>query len=76
MKTHAYMNNQKQNPIQLASTVTYIDYKDVETLRHFINQHARLIPRKRTGLSAAHQRMIARSIKRARFMGLLPFIAQ
>lgn len=65
-----------KNNIQLANNVKYIDYKDVETLRYFLNPHARLLSRKKTGLSAAHQRMIARSIKRARFMGLLPYVSQ
>lgn len=66
----------KHNYIQLASNIKYIDYKDVETLKHFTNPHARLLPRKKTNLSAAHQRMVARSIKRARFMGLLPYVSR
>ena len=70
---NTYQN--KQNNIQLANNVKYIDYKDVETLKHFTNPHARLLPRKRTNLSAAHQRMIAKSIKRARFMGLMEYVS-
>jgi len=64
----------KSNYIQLANNIKYIDYKDVETLKHFTNPHARLLPRKKTNLSASHQRMVANSIKRARFMGLMAYV--
>ena len=66
----------RQNYIQLASNIKYIDYKDVETLKHFVNPHGRLLPRKRTNLAAAQQRMVANSIKRARFMGLMPYVSR
>jgi small subunit ribosomal protein S18 len=51
-----------------------IDYKDTELLKKFLNPHARMLSRKRTGLSALHQRKLAEAVKRARFMALLPFI--
>lgn len=66
--------NQKQSLIQLSSNIKYIDYKDLETLRHFLSPHARILSRRKTGLTAAHQRMVANAVKRARFMGLLPYI--
>jgi small subunit ribosomal protein S18 len=56
--------------------IKHIDYKDIETLRKFINSQARILPRKRTGLSAKQQHELARAIKRARFMGLLPYVAR
>jgi len=56
--------------------IKHIDYKDVELLKRFINPHGRMIARKRTGVSAPHQRKLALAIKRARFMGLLPYIAK
>jgi len=56
--------------------IGYVDYKDVETLRKFINPHGRLIGRRHTGLSAVNQRSLARSVKRARFMALLPYIVK
>lgn len=58
------------------NNITYIDYKDVDILKKFINPHGRMIARKRTGVSAGHQRQLATAIKRARFMGLLPFVAR
>jgi small subunit ribosomal protein S18 len=51
-----------------------IDYKDVDTLRRFINPHGKILPRRRTGLSAGNQRALAEAVKRARYMALLPYI--
>lgn len=56
--------------------IQHIDYKDVELLKKFINPHARLLSRRRTGLGAKNQRAIALAIKRARFLGLLPYVAK
>jgi len=53
-----------------------IDYKDVETLKKFINPHGKIMPRRRTGLAAANQRELSQAIKRARFMALLPYIVR
>lgn len=55
-------------------TFTRIDYKDVETLKKFINPHGKIMPRRRTGLTSASQRALATAIKRARFMALMPYI--
>lgn len=57
-----------------ARNVSYIDYKDVETLKKFLNPHGKILPRRRSGLSAANQRALAEAVKRARFMALLPFV--
>ncbi len=51
-----------------------IDYKEVDLLRRFISGQAKIIDPRYTGTCAKHQRMVARAIKRARFMGLLPFV--
>jgi small subunit ribosomal protein S18 len=50
------------------------DYKDIETLKKYLNPHGRLLPRKRTELSARNQRLLAQSVKRSRFMALIPYI--
>jgi small subunit ribosomal protein S18 len=49
------------------------DYKDVDTLRRFLTERAKIRPRRQTGLTSKHQRMLARQIKRARHLALLPF---
>jgi len=51
-----------------------IDYKDVETLKGFLDTHSRINKHRRTNTCAKHQRQLSEAIKRARFMGLLPFI--
>jgi len=53
-----------------------IDYKDTETLKKFLNPHGKIMPRRRTGLTAANQRELSEAIKRARFMALLPYIVR
>ena len=50
-----------------------IDYKDVDTLRRYINEKGKILPRRITGACALHQRHIAGQIKRARAIGLIPF---
>ena len=53
-----------------------IDYKDVETLKKFVSPNGKISPRSATGACAKHQREIAVAIKRARYMALLPYIAE
>jgi small subunit ribosomal protein S18 len=53
----------------------YIDYKDTESLRKMVSGNGKILSRKRTGASAMEQRMIARAVKRARHMSLLPYIS-
>jgi small subunit ribosomal protein S18 len=58
-----------------ANNIKYIDYKDVELLRMFLTPHGQIVSNKRSGLGAKQQRALALGVKRARFMGLLPYIA-
>lgn len=58
------------------NNINHIDYKDTEILKKFLNPHARMISRKRTGVSARNQRKLALAVKRARFMGLLPYVSR
>jgi len=51
----------------------YIDYKDVETLKRFVTDRGKILPRRVTGTSAKFQRLLTQAIKRARHMALLPF---
>ncbi|MBN1162728.1 30S ribosomal protein S18 [Patescibacteria group bacterium] len=54
-------------------TGTEPDYKEVLTLRRFISERGKILPQKQTGLSARYQRMLSREVKKARYMGLLPY---
>ena len=58
-----------------ASGKTYIDYKDTESLRKMISGNGKIQSRKRTGATAMEQRMVAKAVKRARAIALLPYIA-
>lgn len=53
--------------------VETIDYKDVSRLRKFITEKGKILPARQTGVCAKHQRELAKAIKRARVMSLLPF---
>lgn len=50
-----------------------IDYKDVNTLKRYITEGGKILPRRMTGVCAKHQRVLATAIKRARLVDLLPF---
>ena len=58
------------------NNIKHIDYKDVELLKKFLNPHGRIIARKRTGVTAKNQRKLDEAVKRARFIGLLPYVAR
>jgi small subunit ribosomal protein S18 len=53
-----------------------IDYKDADSLRRFITERGKILPRRITGTCAKHQRALAAAIKRARIIALLPFVAE
>jgi len=59
-----------------SNNIKHVDYKDVDILKKFISPNAKILSRKRTGLSANNQRKVANAVKRSRFMGLLPYIAK
>ena len=53
--------------------VKEIDYKDLNTLKQYITETGKIVPSRITGTSARYQRQLARAIKRARYLGLLPY---
>ena len=55
--------------------VAFFDYKDFKTLQRYVNQYGQIEPRKKTGLTESKQRQLARAIKRARHIALLPFVS-
>jgi len=57
----------------VANKITFVDYKDVNFLRKFISESGKILPARITGCGRTSQRMIAKAIKRARAIGLLPF---
>ena len=53
-----------------------IDYKDIDLLKLFITEQGKILPRRATGVTVQQQRKIAKAIKRARVLSLLPFVAE
>ncbi len=54
--------------------IKYIDYKDADFLLQFVNEQGKLLPRRITGNSLKYQRKVATAVKRARHLGILPFV--
>jgi small subunit ribosomal protein S18 len=54
--------------------INTVDYKEINILRRFINERGKIVPARQTGNTAKQQRMIARAIRRARELALLPFV--
>ncbi|MCD6118239.1 30S ribosomal protein S18 [bacterium] len=67
------VRSRKSCPFKLEPDLP-IDYKAVMLLKRFISDRGKMLPRRRTGVSAKYQRRLAREIKRARYMGLLPYV--
>jgi small subunit ribosomal protein S18 len=59
-----------------ANNIKFIDYKDIEILKKFLNPNGKIISHKRTGVTMKNQRALASAVKNARFLGLLPFVAK
>lgn len=73
-KTIAISKKFKKKPCPFTrDNVTYIDYKDIATLRKYITDRGKIRSRRVTGVSVQHQRMLAAAIKNAREMALLPY---
>ena len=56
-----------------ANKIEVLDYKDTKTLSRFVTDRGKIVPKRNSGLTAKWQRQVANAIKRARFMGLLPY---
>jgi len=56
-----------------AEGVTEIDYKDIEVLKQYVSETGKIVPSRITGTKAKYQRQLAKAIKRARYLSLLPY---
>lgn len=64
--------NKKRYCFFCVKQIDDIDYKDTQYLQRFISSYAKIVPPRRSGVCAKHQRKLASAIKRARVMSLLP----
>jgi len=71
----SFDSTEKVNPVVVKSSngTTYVDYRAADDLRRFLTPNGKIQSRKRTGLNAREQRMVANAVKRARYMGLMPY---
>ena len=63
----------KKKPCIFCIEQKKLDYKDISFVRRFMSDRGKIAPRRMTGCCALHQRMVARMVKRARQLGLVPF---
>ena len=54
--------------------IRYVDYKDAEFLKRFLNEQGKILPRRLTGTSLKFQKKVAQAVKRARHLALLPYV--
>jgi len=54
--------------------IRYVDYKDAEFLKQFLNEQGKILPRRLTGTSLKYQRKVATAIKRSRHLAMLPYV--
>lgn len=74
-ETSPFTKKKKACPF-VAVKMETIDYKDTETLRQFITERGKILPRRITGVSYFYQKVLKKAIKQARHMALLPFVAE
>lgn len=67
-----YFRRKKMNRFG-SETGVEIDYKDVNTLKNYISETGKIVPSRITGIQTRFQRQLAKAIKHARFLGLLPY---
>lgn len=68
-----FQRRKKKVCMMCAGKPEKIDYKDIETLKKFVNEKGKILPKRVTGTCALHQRDVAKAIKRARAIALLPY---
>ncbi len=68
-KDPIFVDGQRPRPM-------YVDYKDVELLKKLTNRQGKIIGRRKSGCTAVSQHAVARAIKRARFMALMPYVGE
>ncbi len=80
-KSKLKQKRQQQNPLFkrkkfcrfTAANVEQVDYKDVDTLKDFVQENGKIMPARLTGTRAHYQRQVDTAIKRARYLALLPY---
>ncbi|PYE85938.1 30S ribosomal protein S18 [Pseudoroseicyclus aestuarii] len=72
MATRPFFRRRKTDPFE-GENAPKIDYKDTRTLQRYVSERGKIVPSRITAVGAKNQRKLARAIKRARFLALLPY---
>ena len=73
--TPVAVDNTKKKYCRFKKTgIKYVDYKDAEFLKRFLNEQGKILPRRLTGTSLKFQKKVAQAVKRARHLALLPYV--
>ena len=72
MATKPFFRRRKSDPFE-GDNAPKIDYKDTRTLQRYVSEPGKIVPSRITAVGAKNQRALARAIKRARFLALLPY---
>ena len=75
MATKPFFRRRKSDPFE-GQNAPVIDYKDTRTLQRYISERGKIVPSRITAVSQKNQRELARAIKRARFLALLPYVVK
>ena len=65
--------NRRKKKVCMMCTGKTVDYKDPESLRRYVNEKGKIVPRRVTGTCAKHQRVVSQQVKRARAIALMPY---
>ena len=68
--------NKQRHCAFCVNNVKAIDYKDPSAMRRYLSSYSKIVPRRRSGVCATHQRLLANAIKRARFMAIVPYLTR
>ena len=75
MASKPFFRRRKTDPFE-GETAPKIDYKDVRILQRYISERGKIVPSRITAVSTKNQRELAKAIKRARYLALLPYIVK
>lgn len=73
-KQSTQFKKRKRRPCVFCIDQKELDYKDISFVRRFVTDRGKIAPRRISGCCALHQRMVAKAVKRARLLGLVPYV--
>lgn len=74
--TDSPFSKKKKSCPFVAENIKTIDYKDTDTLKQFVTERGKILPRRISGVSHYYQKALKKAIKQARYMALLPFVSE